>query len=1026
MNLVVAVFGLAVYIICHSNSVLGFLPSSESGGRRSDFTHVSITEDGIYKAVAEVIIEKVKPGIYDTDSHTDKVKEYFNSDAWGRLQFQQTVDYIVDKVNLAQRQYSTDACRTMNCEQISSGNILLQSLKFNIIQNSQTTAGDWAPIRDLLGEYLFTMQEFYSNTNWVEMFASRPCRELGVKRRLPFKLSSVQEATCTSCNYSKDALLSNSCSNNIIQNGRLTSGYTSIQNVVKPFRKCSHGGPSDAYKDVVAIGGINKETSDPELSPHYHLHQVAGRAAVQATYDLLVGEDTGLLSAIGLDRTMSLLGMDHNNLCYSCFSPSLSLVFVIGGTGSMAEEILKTSTYSVAIVNKGQGSTSPFNYILSTFNDPETRVFVTMSGVEIKKQLQSLKAHGSGDYPEMVLHGMVNAMKLAEQGSCIFFFTDTDVKDLGLLSDVIELINNKSLHLLQFVIGNSSTPHTANDAKPHHMPRFAFTPPNVHCIPNGHNLSGERRKRSMGSIFDQIAAQTHSTVIQTSHSTLGNTLGQIIQENMNIHTLGVASFEMDADVRSFPVDRCLSLFTVSLEGNGCSNVALLRPDGSNQPFTGNATKDIIDRKTTILSVHNPLHGMWQLKNIDKSHCHVTVSGSGCIDFTYKILEDIRGVKYPISGTSPVAGNNYTLSVSVRGIPQNLGIHTNITQIYLKKPDGRLLTSLPVSDSSRTSTRSVFTDVTFWEPFYVGIKGLVDMETMTREILKTVTPVKGKIEFVPSSNSLVYNQEVAVSVRITNAGVTQQTFDVAAADTAGFVTSVIKHVTLDSKQTKTMDFHITAIPPATYTKLTITLLTEGASSRIDKHLMVSTVNPPDLKVVNRSENCKKASLNIYNCSHQQWEMVVSIVFTANMTRLYCTPVSSTLIFTYHQDSADKNKYLATLKGNCCTYQLSVIAHDSAGNSKTLAIKFSGENKFNTDVGANQWSKQTGKSKEGSSSNTWPAVGGAVGAAVALGASVLGFKKYKSMNKVESDLPDAITDQMQNESFDKNRKKKFTMF
>lgn len=196
--------------------------------------------------------------------------------------------------------------------------------------------------------------------------------------------------------------------------------------------------------------------------------------------------------------------MDHNNLCYSCFSPSLSLVFVIGGTGSMAEEILKTSTYSVAIVNKGQGSTSPFNYILSTFNDPgiitqhgagffvlwdvyvitsnlyisyyeracandmcystqfnerqyncmfmyvleyrkhskknldghskeqtpvskchgvkssalikifmftETRVFVTMSGVEIKKQLQSLKAHGSGDYPEMVLHGMVNGEK---------------------------------------------------------------------------------------------------------------------------------------------------------------------------------------------------------------------------------------------------------------------------------------------------------------------------------------------------------------------------------------------------------------------------------------------------------------------------------------------------------------------------------------------------------------------------------------------------------------------------------------
>lgn len=67
-----------------------------------------------------------------------------------------------------------------------------------------------------------------------------------------------------------------------------------------------------------------------------------------------------------------------------------------------------------------------------------------------------------------------------------------------------------------------------------------------------------------------------------------------------------------------------------------------------------------------------------------------------------------------------------------------------------------------------------------------------------------------------TDSLVYNQKVAVSVRITNAGMTQQTFDVTAADTAGFVTSVTKHVTLDGKQTKTMDFRITAIPPATYT------------------------------------------------------------------------------------------------------------------------------------------------------------------------------------------------------------------
>lgn len=53
--------------------------------------------------------------------------------------------------------------------------------------------------------------------------------------------------------------------------------------------KCSHGGPYDSSKDIPATGGINKETSSPELSPHFDLHQQAGEAAIQATYDFFVG-----------------------------------------------------------------------------------------------------------------------------------------------------------------------------------------------------------------------------------------------------------------------------------------------------------------------------------------------------------------------------------------------------------------------------------------------------------------------------------------------------------------------------------------------------------------------------------------------------------------------------------------------------------------------------------------------------------------------------------------------------------------
>lgn len=57
---------------------------------------------------------------------------------------------------------------------------------------------NWNAKREFVGEYLFTLQEFYSNTNWVEMFRNQSCKELGksyslvwcfFKRRILFKVS---------------------------------------------------------------------------------------------------------------------------------------------------------------------------------------------------------------------------------------------------------------------------------------------------------------------------------------------------------------------------------------------------------------------------------------------------------------------------------------------------------------------------------------------------------------------------------------------------------------------------------------------------------------------------------------------------------------------------------------------------------------------------------------------------------------------------------------------------------------------
>ena len=54
--------------------------------------------------------------------------------------------------------------------------------------------------------------------------------------------------------------------------------------------KCSHGGPDDESRKLIAKCGINKETTIERLSPHYHLHNDAYLAAVAATKYFLIGK----------------------------------------------------------------------------------------------------------------------------------------------------------------------------------------------------------------------------------------------------------------------------------------------------------------------------------------------------------------------------------------------------------------------------------------------------------------------------------------------------------------------------------------------------------------------------------------------------------------------------------------------------------------------------------------------------------------------------------------------------------------
>eukprot|EP00105_Crassostrea_gigas_P037571 XP_019921719.1 PREDICTED: uncharacterized protein LOC105325822 [Crassostrea gigas] len=165
----------------------------ESSNGQSDKTHASITRTAIYIATADVINNVIDLEKHNSSAANETVIEYFNGDC-RMVHFLQTIEDIINKVAQTQRYHHGDSARTMSCNQIEAGHLLLQSLRDEIINQSQAANPNWDAVRDLTGQYLFTLQEFYSNTNWVEIFGNQICQDLGISdKSLSLNVSSEMQ-----------------------------------------------------------------------------------------------------------------------------------------------------------------------------------------------------------------------------------------------------------------------------------------------------------------------------------------------------------------------------------------------------------------------------------------------------------------------------------------------------------------------------------------------------------------------------------------------------------------------------------------------------------------------------------------------------------------------------------------------------------------------------------------------------------------------------------------------------------------
>uniref|UniRef100_A0A914YRN3 VWFA domain-containing protein n=1 Tax=Panagrolaimus superbus TaxID=310955 RepID=A0A914YRN3_9BILA len=318
---------------------------------------------------------------------------------------------------------------------------------YNLIQSRQTVfksikrladiENDLGSIRQLIGQSVHTLQDFYSHTNWVEMGYQTINSRVGEDSYLGLPVNMPQIDACRACSKSemspgeqaemnriKSSTYNNIllglidfsfdnvyvCRNNIIVNNFLTSGYYSTESSVapKPKGKCSHGGGTDKTDATCAPGGISKDADTFIFAPHYYLHAAAANLSVQATIRYF--ED--LRQSIGDEKLFGyIIGM----------SKYTSLAFVVDTSTSMQTSITATRLYVKQLLDNAPNDALIYVTLFADSGVSYVKQFNDKP--EVMAYLYSFTPSGTDYKPEQVYNAILRTAKQVPPETNIYVFT---------------------------------------------------------------------------------------------------------------------------------------------------------------------------------------------------------------------------------------------------------------------------------------------------------------------------------------------------------------------------------------------------------------------------------------------------------------------------------------------------------------------------------------------------------------------------------------------------------------------------
>ncbi|KAL4229515.1 von Willebrand factor (vWF) type A domain [Mactra antiquata] len=171
-------------------------------------------------------------------------------------------------------------------------------------------------VQEILGQIFWLLSMFYSNTNWAEVNGIKIYKQLG-------KVIKVDIIVTTVTDTADDIIY--------------TSGLVG---------KCEHGGERNNRTHPNSVpGGINKQSSSSEYSPHYFLHKNVAILAIQHIKFYLVDQEFGLLSIIGSEKFSHIFHHDKSQ------SPIIFIDFVDDQANELLDALLQEN---INVVNNTQ------------------------------------------------------------------------------------------------------------------------------------------------------------------------------------------------------------------------------------------------------------------------------------------------------------------------------------------------------------------------------------------------------------------------------------------------------------------------------------------------------------------------------------------------------------------------------------------------------------------------------------------------------------------------------------------------